>query len=427
MRPVVIVGGGISGLSTAYFLSRAGIPVTLIEREPKLGGLIQTEHIDECVVEAGPDSFITNKPWARELIDDLGMSGEVIGSNDDRRATYIWKRGQLIRMPDGLTMMVPGKIGPMLTTPLLGWGAKLHAVGELFRRPAKNPPDRSIAEFVTEHYGSEVLDYVAEPLLAGVFGGDPKELSAASVLPKFVEWEAKYGSLSRAARQEVKPSGEPIFTSLRNGMGSLIEALQQQTDATIIHGTVDRIEQSWRVRVNGDWIDTDHLVIACRTAEVLPNLFPAVTYSSSTVVVMAFRREDVAHPMNGFGFLVPRRERKSVAACTWMQEKFANRAPSGTVLLRCFVTGNISDVPKELREKMGITAEPLFRRVYPWPNSMPQYTVGHAQRVHVVEEMLKDFPGLHLVTNSLYGIGIPDCVRLAKSVAEKIRCSITAA
>src|SRR3981081_1480778 len=132
MRPVVIVGGGISGLSTAYFLSRAGIPVTIIEREPKLGGLIQTEHIDGCVVEAGPDSFITNKPGARELIDELGMSDDVIGSNDDRRATYIWKRGQLIKMPDGLTMMVPGKIGPMLTTPLLGLGAKLHAARELF-------------------------------------------------------------------------------------------------------------------------------------------------------------------------------------------------------------------------------------------------------------------------------------------------------
>jgi Protoporphyrinogen oxidase len=209
-------------------------------------------------------------------------------------------------------------------------------------------------------------------------------------------------------------------------MGSLIDALRQQTQATFIQGAVEKVEQGWRVRVNGEWIDTEHLVLACRTtAEILPNLFPVVPYSSSTVVAMAFRREDVAHPMKGFGFLVPRRERRSVAACTWVQEKFENRAPEGTVLLRCFVTGNISDVPGELREKMGITAEPLFRRVYPWPNSMPQYTVGHAQRVHVVEEMLKDFPGLHLVTNALHGIGIPDCVRLARSVAEQIQGSIS--
>ncbi|HUS08638.1 MAG TPA: protoporphyrinogen oxidase [Bryobacteraceae bacterium] len=429
MRPVVIVGGGISGLSTAYFLSQAGIPLILVEREPKLGGLIQTEHIDGFIVEGGPDSFLTSKPWARELIHGVGLAGDIIGSNDHRRATYIWKGSRLIQMPEGLSMMVPARISPILTTPLLSFPAKLRAFRELFRRPVKEgPPDRSIADFVIEHYGQEMLDYVAEPLLAGIFGGDPKELSAASVLPKFVEWESKYGSLSRAARHEIKPTGEPAFTSLRHGMGSLIEALQQQTRATIVRGTVDRIEQGWRVRVNGEWIDTSHLVLACRDTEsVLPSLFPSVPYSSSTVVALAYRREDVPHAMQGFGFLVPKRERKSVAACTWVQQKFEHRVPPDKVLLRCFVTGDVGGVPQELNEKMGIRAEPLFRRVFDWPHSMPQYTVGHAHRVETIEGMLKDLPGLHLVTNALYGIGIPDCVRLARRVAEKIRAGASGA
>ena len=183
MKPVVICGGGISGLSTAYYLSKANVPVKLIEREPQLGGFLQTEIVEGCVIERGPDSFINSKPWARELIEELGIGDQIIGSNDHLRATYIWRGGRLIKMPEGLTLMVPTRFSPVMRTPLLGWGSKLRMLAEIARRPPKQQEDRCVADFVKDHYGQEVVDYLAEPLLAGVYGGDVTQLSAASVLP----------------------------------------------------------------------------------------------------------------------------------------------------------------------------------------------------------------------------------------------------
>ncbi len=420
MNPVVIVGGGISGLSTAYYLSKAGIPAKLIERQPRLGGVLQTEIVDGCVVELGPDSFINAKPWARELIEELGIGDQLIGSNDHLRATYIWRGGRLIKMPEGLTLMVPAKFGPVMRTPLLGWGSKLRMIAEILRRPVNQQDDRSVAAFVKDHYGQEVLDYLAEPLLAGVYGGDANELSAASVLPKFVDWEAKYGSVSRGAMKDFGKSPSPLFGTLKGGFGQLISELARRTPVEIIHGNVEKIERGYRIRVDGDWIEASQIVVACKPSLVLPDLFPPMTYSSSTVVALLFNRSEVAHRLNGFGFLVPKKERKSIAACTWVGTKFEHRVTSDKVLLRCFVNGNVKDVLPELREKMGITAAPIFERVVPWPDSMPQYTVGHAQRVELMEAMLKDLPGLHLVGNAYYGIGIPDCIRMAKQVAERI-------
>src|SRR5712664_4495171 len=224
---IVIVGGGISGLSAAYYLAKAGISSTLIEKRPRLGGVIQTERIDGCLVEAGPDSFLSAKPWALELIRDLGLEGEVIGSNDHLRKIFIRKRGRLVAMPDGLQFLVPTKIAPILTTPLLSWPAKARIALEYFRRPPAAPrQDCSVSEFVADHYGQEAVEYLAEPLLAGVYGGAPEELSVASVLPRFVELEAKYGSLSKGMLAERRPSAAPpqaLFRTLKGGLGSLIE------------------------------------------------------------------------------------------------------------------------------------------------------------------------------------------------------------
>ncbi len=419
MKPVVICGGGISGLSTAYYLSKANVPVKLIEREPQLGGFLQTEIVEGCVIERGPDSFINSKPWARELVEELGIGDQIIGSNDHLRATYIWRGGRLIKMPEGLTLMVPTRFGPVMRTPLLGWGSKLRMLAEIARRPPKQQEDRSVADFVKDHYGQEVVDYLAEPLLAGVYGGDVTQLSAASVIPRFVEWESQYGSVSRGA-MKVTPASPPLFGTLRLGFGQLISQLKLRTQAEIIQGTVEKIEQGYRIRVDGEWIEANQLVVACKPELVLPNLFPPMTYSSSTVVALLFNKREIAHPLNGFGFLVPKKERKSIAACTWVGTKFDHRVPADKVLLRCFVNGDVKDVLPELQEKMGITAAPILERVIPWPGSMPQYTVGHAARVQLIEDMLKDFPGLHLVGNAYYGIGIPDCIRMAKQVAQRI-------
>lgn len=423
MSRVVIVGGGISGLSTAWYLHKHGIPATIIERENRLGGLIQTEHIDGCVAEAGPDSFLTSKPAAVNLCKELGLGDDLIGSNDHQRATFIWRGGRMVRMPDGMTMMVPGKIGPVLKSDLLSWPGKIRAGFDLLRRPTGVERDVSVSQFVREHYGQEVLEYVAEPMLAGVYGGDPSAMSALSVVPKFVQWEAKYGSLTRATRRESKESSGPLFTTLKNGLQSMVDALARQLRPTVITGGVEAVEKGWKVRVNGGWIEADHLVIACRPSAVLPNLFPEIHYNSARVTCVAYRRSDVPRELPGFGFLVPKVERKSLSAGTWVSHKFNHRVPEDKVLLRLFTTGGKADIAAEVREKLGITADPLFVREHVWLQAMPQYNVGHTQIVQLIEDMVKDLAGLHLVGNSYRGVGIPDCVSMGKKTAEEIAAS----
>ncbi|HET8547752.1 MAG TPA: protoporphyrinogen oxidase [Bryobacteraceae bacterium] len=429
MRPVVIIGGGISGLSTAYYLSRQGIPSRIIERTPRLGGVIQTGQVAGCLIEAGPDSFVTFKPWALQLIRELGLGNQIIGSNDHLRATYIWKRGRMVKMPEGINLMVPARTMPIITTSLLSWPTKLRMAAEWFRAPRPMNGDRSVSEFVEDHYGREVVDYLTEPLLAGVYGGNSDEMSVRAVLPRFVEWEAMYGSLSRAAKREIKRSSGTLFSTLKGGLSTLIEELVRQTGSAleIIHGDAEEVAPGWRVRVSGDWLETDHIVLACAawqaaklTAAELAGLLASIPYTSSTIVALVYNRAEVHHPLNGFGFLVPRVERKSLTACTWVNTKFSHRVPDDKVALRCFMHGNPDHAEDEIREKMGITANPVARQVTQWPMSMAQYTVGHESRVQQIEAMLAQAPGLYLAGNAYYGIGIPDCVRMGKAAAEKI-------
>jgi oxygen-dependent protoporphyrinogen oxidase len=291
---------------------------------------------------------------------------------------------------------------------------------ELLRTPSRVERDRSISEFVTDHYGREVLDYIAEPLLAGVYGGDPSQMSTLSVMPMFGKWEAKYGSLTRAARKEARGGKGPLFTTLKSGLHRMVEELVRAARPDVIRGSVDKVEKGWRVRVNGSWIECDHAVVACRASNVLPDLFPEIAYNSATVVAVGYRKTDVPHSLPGFGFLVPRVERKHLAACTWVGHKFYHRVPDDKVLLRCFMAGTATDPLPEIREKLGITAAPLFVSVAQWPASMPQYAVGHADLVKIIEEMLRDLPGLHVVGNAYHGIGMPDCIKMGRQVAERI-------
>lgn len=445
MPSVAIVGGGISGLATAYYLAKAGIGSHLFEARPRLGGVIQTENVDGCVVEGGPDSFLSAKPWAMDLIAELGLAGEVIGSNDHLRATFIWKGGRLIPLPDGVQFMVPTKLLPIVATPLLHWRTKLRMGLEYFhRRRAAGAEDRSVAAFIGGHYGQEVVDYLAEPLLSGIYGGDPAELSAASVLPNLVELESEYGSLTRGvlARRKAAISAErlPLFRTLRGGMGRLIDRLEGS--ATVVHAAVERIERTtngFRLRAGGDWLETQHLILACEAHQAaglarpidreLSALTGWIPYRSSMTVALGYDRRDLQHPLNGFGFLVPKKERNRLVACTWVGTKFSDRVPEGMALLRCFLGEQslgksdeqiVAAVLVELREMMGIRARPRFTRIFRWPRSMAQYTVGHAQRLAGIDARLAAIPGLHLAGNGYRGIGIPDCVKMAKQVAEQI-------
>jgi oxygen-dependent protoporphyrinogen oxidase len=442
---VVVVGGGISGLAAAYDLTRSGVDCTVFEKNTRPGGVIETRCWQDCRLDCGPDSFISAKPEALALIRELGIEDQVIGSNDDRRTTYILKNGRLIPLPEGIMMMVPSKVMPMVRTPLLSWGTKLRMARELLRRP-RAYPDRSVAEFVLDHFGEETLDYLAEPLLSGVYGGDPRQLSAASVLPRFVEMERRDGSLARAAmRMKQTGSRAPLFRTLKNGLSDLVGALAR--NLTIRHGEVEAIARvaggRFRVRANGGEIEADHVILAVPAWEAsrflgkiegeLAAFLRQIPYSSSAIVSLIYEQAGFDGMRAGFGFLIPKRERQRLGACTFVNTKFGFRAPANRILLRCFF-GGIDDAAvlgesdeslveiarQELRRILGLQAAPVYSTIARWPRSMAQYTVGHGARLREIQTRSAAIPGLHLAGNAYEGIGIPDCIRTGRTAARRI-------
>jgi oxygen-dependent protoporphyrinogen oxidase len=432
---VAVVGGGISGLSCAYYLQQAGIEAVVFDPAP--GGSIGTIHVEGCILETGPESWLAAKPWAEQLIRELGMGDQLAGSNDAQRRTYVLRHGRFEVLPEGLQLVVPTRIMPVVRSQLFSWGTKLRMGTEVFHNP-KTLPDRSVSDFVADHFGREAVDYLAEPLLAGVYGGSPDQLSAVSVLPKFVEYEQRFGSVVVGAlREKRKPSGQAIFKSLRNGIGSLIDALRDH--ASLIPACVDSIAPvtaGWAVFAAGEWQEFDRVVLCCGANHAAPLVAPvdaqaaellgAIPHSGSTIWTFAYQLADVPRPLDAFGFLVPRPERNAIMACTWLNTKWLGRVPEGKAVLRCFSTdedASEAEMRADLKRLMGITAEPLFALRHQWPESMPQYTVGHTARVAEIEARVAAIPGLYLAGNAYHGIGIPDCVRSAKLTAEKIKAT----
>jgi len=451
MTRIAIVGGGISGLSAAFALEEhrrntsAQVEYVLYESSSRLGGVLRTEHIDGCVVEAGPDSFVTEKPWAADLCRALGIGDELIGSNDADRKTYILVGGRLIEMPDGLMFLVPTKILPTGLSPLFSWKTKLRMTQELFHPPRAVDHDESVAAFVERHYGAEMVDRLADPLLSGVYGGEAAGLSVRAVLPRFAEMERTHGSLGRAmlaARKKMSAAARkpaPLFTSLKDGMQHLAETVvsQLRPSSLLTNAQVQALQRGaggWVVSAGMQSDLFDGVVVALPSlaaAEVLRMASPelaaelgAVQYSSSITVGLGYDREVRESLPPGFGFLVPRSEGRRLLAATFVHNKFPHRAPEDRALLRCFFAGrNAEDVwassddeivgivRKELREIVGVQAEPLFARVYRWKSAMAQYGVGHLERLQRVERLRAQLPGLALAGNGYRGIGVPDCVR----------------
>jgi oxygen-dependent protoporphyrinogen oxidase len=442
-QKVVVIGGGISGLSAAYDLTRAGAHCTILERQSRPGGVIETRIFDGCTLECGPDSFLSAKPAALALIKELGLEGDVIGSNDHRRTTYIWKHGALVALPEGVMMIVPSRVMPIVKSPLLGWATKIRMGLEYFRKPGESH-DRSVAEFVTDHFGQETLDYLAEPLLSGVYGGDPAQLSVGSVLPRFLQMEAKYGSLVRgvlAGRLKGGPSG-PLFRTLKGGLSQLVEALA--TRVSVCRAAVETIERAshgFRLRADGNWIDADQVIVACPAWSAsrlvsgidarLAELLGTIDYSSSLTLSLIYRAADFDGRRAGFGFLVPKKERQRLAACTFVGTKFSYRVPDDRIVLRCFF-GGIEDAAildesdeslvaiarEELRRMLGLTASPLSLVIARWPRSMAQYTMGHAQRIEEISQRAAAIRGFYLAGNAYEGIGIPDCIHTGRVAAK---------
>ena len=458
MKRVAIIGGGISGLSAAFDLEQrrrtAGdVEYVLYESSPRLGGVLRTEHIQGCVVEAGPDSFVTEKPWAANLASEVGLGDELLGSNDADRKTYILTRGRLIEMPDGLMFMVPTKIVPTGLSPLFSWKTKYQMTRELFHPPRAVNRDESVADFVERHYGREMVDRLADPLLSGVYGGDSANLSVRAVLPRFAEMERTHGSLGRAmlaARRKIsvgpRKAAPPLFTSLKNGMQHLAETLVSQlSPAALATSCVVKAvlphSGGWRVSAGKRSERFDAVIVALPSlaaAEVLRDASPelsselaGIQYSSSITVGIAYGKEVRQSLPPGFGFLVPRSEGKKLLAATFVHNKFPHRAPEDVALLRCFFAGGVAEevwtlsdeqliaiVRNELLQIVGLHAEPLFARVYRWKSAMAQYGVGHLERLDRIEALRKQIPGLALAGNGYRGIGVPDCVRSGRDAVK---------
>lgn len=460
MKRIAIIGGGISGLSAAYSLEkqrRSGVPVeySLYESTNRLGGVLSTEQVDGCQIEAGPDSFLTEKPWASDLCRELGIGDQLVGSNDIDRITYILVKGRLVEIPDGLMFMVPTKILPAVLSPLFSVSTKIRMAQEWFHPPRKAESDESVASLVERHYGPEMVDRLADPLLSGVYGGEASQLSVRAVLPRFAEMEAKHGSLGRAmlsARRKMaqasKAPKRPLFTSLKGGMQQMVDSIVGLLDVSALRtkSPVQGLQQQ-----NGGWLVSagygsdyfDALIIATPTLatsnllqEISPELasnLAQVQYTSSITVNLAYDQSVRKALPPGFGYLVPRSEGKRTMAATFVHNKFPHRAPADRALLRCFLGGARNEdilkgpddavlkiVGDELRQILGISAEPLFTRVYRWDKAMAQYGVGHLERLQRIEELLPALHGLALAGNGFRGIGVPDCIRSGSEAANRV-------
>jgi protoporphyrinogen/coproporphyrinogen III oxidase len=461
MTRIAIIGGGISGLAAAFAIEEhrrstgADVDYVLYESSSRLGGVLRTEKVDGCLVEAGPDSFVTEKPWAADLCRAMGLGDQLIGSNDADRKTYILTRGRLVVMPDGLMFMVPTKILPTGLSPLFSWKTKLRMTQELFHPPRAVDQDESVAAFVERHYGAEMVDRLADPLLSGVYGGEAASLSVRAVLPRFAEMEKTHGSLGRAmlaAKKKMsavsrKPA-PPLFTSLKAGMQHMAESVVSRLtpSSLLINAPVQAIQAEAGGWVVSAGLQSDHFdsvivalpapaaahVLRMASSELSTEL-AAIQYSSSITVGLGYDREVRQALPPGFGFLVPRSEGRRLLAATFVHNKFPHRAPEDRALLRCFFAGTnaedvwplgddqiIGIVRNELQQILGLRAEPLFGRVYKWKSAMAQYGVGHLDRLERIERLRQELPGLALAGNGFRGIGVPDCVRSGRDAVSQL-------
>jgi oxygen-dependent protoporphyrinogen oxidase len=457
MARVVVIGGGIGGLATAYALRKRApsLDITVLERSARLGGNIVTEERDGFVIDGGPDSWVASKPQASALAKAVGLEADIVPTIEATRRVYIAFGGKLHRIPEGLVLGIPTRIRPVLETPLFSFAGKARMGLEPFI-PTKDwsgDADESIGDFVTRRLGAEVTDRLAAPLLGGIFAGDAHELSVRATFPQFVEAETKHGSLVRAMRAARKPSAGGVppsaFLSLRRGMGTLVTAVVEGLSGVSLRTGADvraLSREGGGVRVvlgTGEVVPADQVVLALPghgASQLLEGISKEISeqlgklaYVSTATAFLAFRREDVRHPLDAVGFLVPRTLRRPVLAATWVSSKWAGRAPEGYVLMRAFFGGawgeevlqHTDDELAELAEReigafMPLVGKPLFTRVFRFHRSNPQPKVGHLVTMARIRASLAAFPELQLVGSGYDGVGIPDGIRQAEAAADAV-------
>ena len=440
---VAIVGGGIAGLAAAYELQRRGVSVQVLEAAARVGGVISSDRFDGWVVDGGPDSMLVQKPAAVALCRDLGLGDRLIHTLPPRTA-YVMRAGQLHPLVEGSFLGFPLTAAGLIRSPIFSTAGKMRMALEPFMPRRSGDEDESIGAFVRRRFGKEAVDYLAEPLLAGIHAGDVERLSIRALFPRLVDAEHHAGSVLRAFRAlRSRPSSNGAFVSLPGGTAELIDTLATALDGTIcLDVRVNALHRIGMLRIETSRGPIDaRAVILAVPAYVAGSLLrgfdttlaafcDAVPYASTATVALGFRREHVAHPLAGTGFVVPRVERRGLLAATWISSKWPGRAPEGHVLLRGFLGGGrdphrlddsdqmlIDTTRHELGALLGISAEPLFVRVYRFTKQSPQYEVGHLERVAQIEQRLAAIPGVFVTGSGFRAIGIPDCVADARATA----------
>jgi oxygen-dependent protoporphyrinogen oxidase len=458
---LAVVGGGIAGLAAAHRILELArerdrpIGLHLFEAGPRLGGTIDTERADGFVIEGGPDSFLSEKPAALRLCERLGIADRLVGTREEFRRTYVVHAGRLHPLPDGFLLLAPTRFWPLVTTPLFSWPGKLRMALDLVlpRGGARN--DESLGSFVTRRLGKQALERVAQPLVGGIYTADPDRLSLAATMPRFLEMERRERSVIAAMWKQQRrgaPDSAPtsgarwsLFVSFADGMQSLTEELARRLPEGAVRlaapiRSARRTERGWRL---DEAVDCDAVVLAtpahasARLLEsesaALAAELHAIPYASSATVTLAYRREDVPHPLDGFGFVVPAVENRRIVACTFSSLKYPGRAPPEFVLLRSFVGGAlqpqlfaqddrsmVAAVRAELGDLLGIGSDPVLTRVNRYPDAMPQYHVGHLDRIARIDRHVAALPGLALAGSAYRGVGIPDCIRTGEEAAQSL-------
>jgi len=457
---ILIVGGGITGLAAAHRLIELNdentfeVNLKLLESSPRLGGNISTLTQDNLLIEEGPDSFITAKPHGLNLCKRLGIENELIPTSEKNRKTLIYLNGRLVALPEGFILLSPTKILPFITSPILSFYGKIRVLLELLIPKSKNVGDESLKSFVTRRFGKELFENIAQPLIGGIYTSDPQRLSMKSALPDIHNLEHKYGSVIKGFMNEYSRKQESgarysQFVTLKDGMQTLVDAITSKIPDESIktNQTVKQIKKTkkgWKVETeNGEKYQADGTIIAAPSyvsAKILKSLdlelsdyLSKIEFVSSAIVILAYKKEDFRNKIDGFGFVVPAKENLNIIACSFSSEKFEGRAPSDSVLLRCFVGGAlnqdflknddqeiISTVKDELKKILNINSDPQFTHLKRYPNSMPQYNVGHSEILSKINKLVSKYSDLELAGNSYEGVGIPDCIRSGEIAAENI-------
>lgn len=451
MKRIAIVGAGISGLTAAYCLGRAGQSYHLYEASARAGGILQTHSQRGFLLELGADSFLSEKSWARDFCRELGLESQLIGSNDSIRQTFVLINGKLMPLPGGLQFIVP--VSPAAqNSGFFSDETRRCFASERGLQPRTSNDDESVSSFIERHFGGEVVARLAAPMLAGVYGGTPATLSAHAVLPRFVDLERSHGSLLRAFENRPAPAAtQPIFITLRLGMQQLADTLINCLSPDSLHlstriEAISRQDRCWHLRAANrkpEAFDALLLALPAHAAGALmqgpvPTLadkLAGIRYTSSLAVSLAYEGDAGAKALaripSGFGFLVPRGENVRMMACTFVHNKFPHRVPAGSALLRAFFGGSADEsvlaladnellllAQTELHSILGLNASPAFTHIQRWPHSMPQYEVGHLGLVKEIETLTRESPGLFLAGNAYHGVGVPDCIRSGRQAAE---------